>query len=101
MKAANLKLELIKKIIDIGDINLLLKIDALLNDKNQTELPGNISEANEPALKYENVRVFSAEEQQKINRALKQVENGEVISDEEAQIELEKWFEEQEKQFGQ
>ncbi len=101
MNATELKLELIKKIIDSNDINFLLKINALLKVKNDVALEENSSVVNEPALKYETIRVFSAEEQQKINIALKQVENGEVISDEEAQIELEKWFEEQEKQFGQ
>ena len=69
--------------------------------KNHIELEENLSFANEPTIKYESVRVFTTEEQQKIDIALKQLENGEVISDEEAQIELEKWFEEQEKQFGQ
>ncbi|MES2543686.1 MAG: hypothetical protein V4548_02290 [Bacteroidota bacterium] len=96
MSTSDLKLDLIKKIIDSNDIDLLLKIKTLLSPKNYTEVEENVSSANEPALKYENVRVFTAEEQRKIDIALKQVENGEYITDEEAQIEIEKWFEEQE-----
>lgn len=96
MSTSDLKLDLIKKIIETDDINLLLKINAIMNGKSYNELEENLSSVNEPALKYESVRVFTAEEQRKINIALKQVENGEYITDEEAQIEIEKWFEEQE-----
>jgi len=95
MNATELKLELIKKIIDSSDIIFLLKIDALLKEKNNVASEENLS-VNEPVLKYESVRIFSAEEQRRINRALEQYENGECISDEEAQNELEKWFEDQE-----
>lgn len=97
MNISDLKRDLIKKITETKNSVLLLQIDALLNEKNETESKKNVHSVNEPALKYESVRVFSAEEQRKINIALKQVENGEFISDEEAQIEIEKWFEEQEK----
>lgn len=93
MNIAELKLELIKKIIDTNDVNLLLKINALLNEKNDAELGENASSVNEPALKYESVRVFSAEEQRKINLAVQQYENGECITDEEAQKEIQEWLE--------
>jgi hypothetical protein len=93
MSTSDLKLELIKKIIDTDDIDLLLKINALLNEKNYTELDENSLSVNEPALKHESIRVFTAEEQRKINIALKQVENGECISDEEAQKEIQEWLE--------
>lgn len=93
MTIFDLKLDLIKKITGTNDPNLLLKINALLNEKNDTELEKSASSVNEPALKYESVRVFSAEEQRKINIAIKQYENGECISDEEAQIEIQKWLE--------
>jgi hypothetical protein len=93
MNIAELKLELIKKIIDTNDVNLLLKINALLNEKNDAELGENASSVNEPSLKYESVRVFSAEEQRKINLAVQQYENGECITDEEAQKEIQEWLE--------
>jgi len=67
-----------------------------LNDKNYSETEENPTLVNESVMKYESVRVFSDEEQRRINIALKQVENGDYISDEDAQIEIEKWFEEQE-----
>lgn len=97
MNISDLKRDLIKKISETEDSVLLLQINALLNEKNENESEKNMSSVHEPGLKYESVRIFSAEEQRKINIALKQVENGEFISDEEAQIEIEKWFEEQEK----
>lgn len=93
MNIAELKLELIKKIIDTKDVNLLLKIRSLLKEKNYAELAENTSSVNEPELKYESVRVFSAGEQRKINLALEQYKNGECISDEEAQKEIQEWLE--------
>jgi hypothetical protein len=90
MNTAELKLEIIDKIIATDDIALLYKIQEIINSYESKSL------VNEPGVTYEKIRVFSAEEQRKINIALKQVENGEYISDEEAQIEIEKWFEEQE-----
>jgi hypothetical protein len=90
MKIAELKLEIIAKIIAIDDIAFLNKIQEIINDYESNSL------VSEPTTTYERIRVFSEEEQRKINIALKQVENGEYISDEEAQIEIEKWFEEQE-----
>ena len=96
MNISDLKRDLIKKISETEDSVLLLQINSLLNEKNENESEKNMSSVHEPALKYERVRIFSAEEKRKINIALKQVENGEFISNEEAQIEIEKWFEEQE-----
>lgn len=94
MNAAELKLELIKKIIDTNDVNLLLKIKVFLNEKNYAaETEEKLSYFNEADLKYESVRVFSAEEQRKINLALEQYKNGECISDEEAQKEIQEWLE--------
>ena len=96
MNIAELKLELIARIIATNNVDLLLKIKDALEEKNYAEAEEKLSFVNEAALKYESVRVFSEEEQRKINIALKQVENGDYITDEEAQIEIEKWFEEQE-----
>lgn len=90
MNIAELKLEIIAKIIATDDEALLNKIQEIINDYESN------SAVNEPLTTYDRIRVFSEEEQRKINIALKQVENGEYISDEEAQIEIEKWFEEQE-----
>ena len=90
MNIAELKLEIISKIIATDGEALLNKIQEIINDYESN------SAVNEPLTTYDRIRVFSEEEQRKINIALKQVENGEYISDEEAQIEIEKWFEEQE-----
>lgn len=93
MSITELKLELITQIIATDDNNLLLKINTILNEKNYTESEETSSSVNEPALKHESVRVFSTEEQLKINRALDQYKNGECISDEEAQKEIQAWLE--------
>jgi len=93
MNIAEIKLELIKKIIDTNNVDLLYKIKVLLNEKNYPELEGNTSSVNESIIKYESIRVFSDEEQQKINLALEQYQNGECISDEEAQKEIQEWLE--------
>ena len=42
------------------------------------------------------VYVFSPEQRIRIEKALKQVENGECISDEKAENQIQKWFDEQE-----
>ena len=102
MNTSDLKIELIKAIIDSNDIDLLLKINTLLIEKNYPETDVRSHLVNEPALEYQkmankDIRVFSEAEQEKINIALQQYENGDCISNEEAQIELEKWFQEQEK----
>lgn len=98
MTTSELKLYLLEKIIETTDIDLLLKIKSLLKKNNYAVLEENPSEINELDLQYEkNIRFFSPAEQRKIDQALKEYENGECISDEEAQIELEKWFKEQEK----
>lgn len=90
MNIAELKLELIRKIINVNDLETLLQIEEILKKVN------NISNViNEPSAVYqktEQVRVFNEWEQARIDIALKQIENGEYISDEEAQIEIEKWL---------
>ncbi|AOW10935.1 hypothetical protein [Flavobacterium gilvum] len=90
MSISDLKLELITQIVAIDDVILLNKIKEAIISNNPNFL------VSEPTMTYEKIRVFSKEEQRRINIALKQVENGDYISDEEAQIEIEKWFEEQE-----
>ncbi|TDE43927.1 hypothetical protein E0I26_09920 [Flavobacterium rhamnosiphilum] len=98
MNTAEIKLELIAQIIATNDRILLDRIKEIINS-----YESNLSvSVNEPTSTYEKVAsekiyIFNEWQQKRIDVALKQVENGEYISDEEAQIEIEKWFEEQEK----
>lgn len=95
MNIDEFKLELISKISNINNVETLMKIEQMLEMENNDS-----NSVNEPSAVYqkiENVRVFNEWEQARIDIALKQIENGEYISDEEAQIEIEKWFAEQEK----
>ena len=87
MNIAELKLEIIAKIIATDDVALLNKIQEIINDYKSNSL------VNEPTTTYEKIRIFSADEQQKINLAIQQYENGECISDEEAQKEIQEWLE--------
>lgn len=98
MTASELKLYLIQKIIETDDTDLLLKIKSLLEENNYLISEENSSSVNEPALKYENlensnIRIFTPSEQKKIDQALREYENGECISDEEAQKEIQAWLE--------
>ena len=87
MNIAELKLEIIAKIIATDDVALLNKIQEIINDYESNSV------VNEPVTTYDRIRVFSAEEQRKINIAVQQYENGECISDEEAQKEIQEWLE--------
>ena len=87
MNIAELKLEIIAKIIAIDDVALLNKIKEIINDYESNSV------VNEPVTTYDRTRVFSEEEQRKINLAVQQYENGECISDEEAQKEIQEWLE--------
>ncbi|TRX16408.1 hypothetical protein [Flavobacterium franklandianum] len=87
MNIAELKLGIIAQIIATDDTALLNKIQGIINDFESNSL------VNEPALTYERIRVFSDEEQRKINLAVQQYENGECISDEDAQKEIQEWLE--------
>ena len=87
MNIAELKLEIIGKIIATDDVALLNKIQEIINDYKPNSL------VKEPTTTYERIRVFSEEEQRKINLAVQQYENGECISDEEAQKEIQEWLE--------
>jgi hypothetical protein len=87
MDSAELKLEIIAKIIASDDIDFLNKIQEIINDYETNLL------VNEPMTTYERIRVFSDEEQRKIKLAIQQYENGECISDEEAQKEIQVWLE--------
>lgn len=94
MTTSELKLYLLEKIIETTDIDLLLRIKSLLEENNYVVLEESLAEVNEPALKYEkNIRIFTPAEQRKIDQALREYENGECISDEEAQREIQAWLE--------
>ena len=95
MSTSDLKLKLIAQIIAIDDRFLLDRIEEITNSIESNSL------VHEPTSTYEKessekIYVFNEWQQKRIDIALKQVESGEYISDEEAQIEIEKWFEEQE-----
>lgn len=99
MNIGELKLELIAKIIHTNDLETLMEIEAVLNNIQQT-----IHEVNEPPTTYiksEKVLVLNEWQQERIDIALKQIENGEYLTEDEDKIEMEKWFKEEEKLFGQ
>lgn len=87
MNIAELKLELIAKIIATNDIILLNRIKDIIDSYKENPL------ISEPISSYEKIRLFSVNEQRKINLAIQQYENGECISDEEAQKEIQEWLE--------
>lgn len=97
MELATLKLELIQKIIATNDVDLLLKIKAIL------ENPEISLELNEPSIAYKvdkNVYVLNEEQEKMIAISLEQVKNGHVLPEEEAEKDIQKWFKEQEKLYG-
>ncbi|MFC6097876.1 hypothetical protein ACFPVY_14555 [Flavobacterium qiangtangense] len=77
MNTSELKLDLIKYISNIEDIQILERLKQFL-------------EVNKIS---ENVRVFTPEQQARVNRALEQYKNGECISNEEAEKEIQQWLE--------
>ncbi|MBF4472471.1 hypothetical protein [Flavobacterium sp. HJJ] len=100
MDTDKLKSELIAQITATNDSMLLLKIKEII-DSHQS-----ILSINEPTSVYEKIvpekiYVFNEWQQKRIDIALKQVENGEYLTEEEDQKEMQKWFEEEEKLFGQ
>ena len=99
MNIAELKLEIIAKIIATDDEALLNKIQEIINDYESNSL------VNEPTSTYEketseNFFILNEWQQKRIDLALKQVENGEYISDEEAEKEMQKWFKEEEERLS-
>ena len=99
MSLADLKLELIKDIIETNDVELLMKLKKVFEDSINEDLlvdePATVykNKADTSNSKNEDVYIFNEWEEEKINRALKQYENGECISDEEAQKEIQAWLE--------
>lgn len=86
MSTSDLKLKLIGQIIATNDSFLLDRIEETINSYES-------SFVSEPVTTYEKIRIFSKEEQRKINLAVQQYENGECISDEDAQKEIQEWLE--------
>lgn len=98
MDIENLKLEIIQRIIDSNNKVLLLKIKEILM------LPTDSIELNEPQTLYETPSkkfVLNDWQKERIKKAQQQIENGEFLTEEEAEIEIQKWFEEEEKLYGQ
>lgn len=94
MDIEGLKLEIIQRIIDSNDEVLLLKIKEILM------FPTDSFELNEPQALYETSSekfVLNDWQKARIKKAKQQIENGEFLTFEEDQIEMEKWFQEQEK----
>ena len=99
MSIAELKLEIIAQIIATDDIALLDKIQEIINSYELNSL------VNETASTYEKttsekVYVFNEWQQKRIDIALKQVENGEYLSEEEDQKEMQKWFKQEEERLS-
>jgi predicted transcriptional regulator len=99
MNIAELKLEIIGKIIATDDVALLNKIQEIINDYKPNSL------VNEPAVNYEKatsekVYILNEWQQKRIDIALKQVENGEYITEEEDQKEMRLWFKKEEERLS-
>ena len=99
MNIAELKLEIIAKIIATDDVDLLNKIQEIINEYKPNSL------VNEPAVNYEKttsekVYILNEWQQKRIDIALKQVENGEYITEEEDQKEMQLWFKKEEERLS-
>lgn len=100
MDTDKLKSELIAQITATNDSTLLLKIKEIVESHKSNP------SVNEPTSTYkkttpEDIYVFNEWQQKRIDIALKQIENGEYLTEEEDEKEMQKWFEEEEKLFGQ
>lgn len=98
MENAALKIKIIQKIIHTDNIEILMDIYEILDSKN------NLTQINEPTTVYERTEqkyVLNELQKARIEIALKQVANGEVLTEEEAETEMKKWLEEEEKLYGQ
>ena len=91
MDNAELKIELIQKIIETNDFELLEKMAEILLTSNNLEEPATIYQ------KEEKVYILSEDQISVINKSMGQYKNGQFLTEIEAEKDLEKWFEEQEK----
>jgi predicted transcriptional regulator len=99
MNIAELKLEIIAQIIATDDIALLDKIQEIINVYESNLLVKEPTSTHEKTTS-EKVYVFNEWQQKRIDIALKQVENGEYLSEEEDQKEMQKWFKEEEERLS-
>ena len=101
MNLAELKLEIIAKIIATDDVILLNRIEEIIDSYEQNAVvdePNSIYEKETS----EKIYVFNEWQQKRIDIALKQVENGEYLTEEEDEKEMQRWFkEEDERLIGQ
>lgn len=89
MTPSELKIALIKKLLDIDDFATLEKLHVLLHKE--------LHFLSEPDTAYEKSEKFyelNEWQQLKLEKALKQYEKGECITDEEADNEILQWIEE-------
>jgi hypothetical protein len=99
MNISELKLEIIAKIIATEDLDLLIKIQEIITDYESNLL------VNEPTTTYkkatsEKAYALNEWQQKRIDIALKQVENGEYITEEQDEKEMEIWFKEEEERLN-
>ena len=97
MSTSDLKLKLIAQIIATDDALLLDRIEEIIN----SNLIVNEQTSTYEKVDSEKIYVLNEWQQQRIDIALKQFENGEFLTEEEAEKDIQKWFEEQEKLIGQ
>ncbi len=83
MSTLELKAEIIENISSIDDVKILEQIKQFLQiDKNDSD-----------------IRIFTPEERRRIEISLEQYRNGQYMTHEEAEKDLDKWFEEEEEKL--
>ena len=100
MTLSELKIELIQKIIAIDDLNLLMKINDLLDSYITDQSVENLSTVNETASSYENksvliddeVYIFNPEQRKRVLNSLQQSKDGNFMTEEEAESDIQKWL---------
>ena len=91
MDSAKLKIELIQKIIETNDFELLEKMAEIILTPIKIGEPATIYQ------KEEKVYILSEDQISVVNKSMEQYKNGKILTEIEAEKVLEKWFEEQEK----
>ena len=106
MDSAALKIELIKGICSIENVRILEEINKILKAEikegnvyiSSQESPLPVNEAIEPyedetfLIKQDEIYIFTPDQRKRIEIALQQYKNGECISDEEADKEIQAWL---------
>ena len=91
MDSAELKIELIQKSIETNDFELLEKMAEIILTPIKIGEPATIYQ------KEEKVYILSEDQISVVNKSMEQYKNGKILTEIEAEKDLEKWFEEQEK----